>query len=964
MMRLDLRTAFRASAAPAALASVLLAAPAVAQTAATPADAGVVSADTGAAAAAEDDSAAIVVTGSRLSRPDLASSSPVATISREDLKQNNVTTVEQILSVNPQFSGNTTSASNNPGDGTASANLRNLNPYRTLVLIDGKRAPYYDTHGQVDLNMIPVVLLKRVDVLTGGASAVYGSDAIAGVVNLVLDDQFTGLRIDAGTSITKFHDGAQPDISATAGFKLGDRGNFIVSGSYSKRNGVRFGDRPRNATSLDPSDLTPTGSTNTSPAVFGVGTDLQQIRPDGSLSRDIIPYDYTPINYVQIPLERYTAMALGRYEITDSIEFYGRANYSHVKVTPTLAPTATNGFTFNVSPDNPLLSPAQRAYFFGPGATINDGSGVADDPTARAGTSAVDIYRRMVETPGRVSPYTTKSYQFMGGFRGDIGKYKWDISAQYSEVKRHIDLNNDLSYTAVKQALDVVSGPGGQAQCFDQSNGCVPLNLFQAGPLTQQQLAFVSRNGAEDDKTTQFIVSGNVGGDLDFIHSPWASGPAALSVGGEYRRETGQTTVDANYGSGDLIYYGQGQNITGSYDVWELFAEFKMPLVEDRPFIRSLGVEAGFRYSKYSTVGGVSSYKAGGDWSPVEGVRFRGIYQRAVRAPNIYELYSPVVAATGSLNSDPCSGTISAGTQAICRAQGAPASAFTANADGSYTSSIQQPNAGQVNIFTGGNPNLQAEKSNTYTIGIVINPPQIRRFSLSVDYFTIDIGNAIDLVSAAATVNQCFAADRNASSSTCQSIVRSPTSGSLNGNIIYGVPSVYGNLARLKTRGIDLTAGYSGGSTEGFNYAVSIAGTFTIDYLKQADAQSAAVQCAGQYSQSCNIEPISKWKHVAEARLGWKQLSFLTRWRYLGAVHDTQDSGLLVTRIPGISYFDFTVGAQVTDKTQVRLGIQNAFNKQSPIVGEAINDYVAGNTFPNTYDVMGRTFFINVSAGF
>lgn len=961
MMKITLRSAFRSSAASAALATVFVTTPAFAQNARTPSDAGVVNADTG---ADSSDDATIVVTGSRIARPDLASSSPVATLSREDMKRNNVTTVEQILSVSPQFSGNTTSASNNPGDGTASANLRNLNPYRTLVLIDGKRAPYYDTQGQVDLNMIPVALIKQVDVLTGGASAVYGSDAIAGVVNFVLDDRFTGFRVDAGTSITRFHDGAQPDVSATAGVKLGDRGNLIISGSYSKRNPVRFGARPRNATSLDPSDLTPTGSTNTNPAVFGIGTNLQQIRPDGSLSSNVIPYDYTPINYVQIPMERYTAMALGRYEITDKIEFYGRASYSHVKVTPTLAPTATNGFTFNVSPDNPLLSAAQRGYFFGPGATINDGSNVANDPTARAGTSAVDIYRRITETPGRVSPYTTKSYQFMGGLRGDVGAYKWDVSAQYSEVKRHIDLQNDLSYSALQQALDVVSGPGGQAQCFDPSNGCVPFNLFQAGALTQQQLGFVLRNGAEDDKTTQFIVNGNVSGDLGFLRSPWANGSAALSVGGEYRRETGRTTVDANYGSGDLIYYGQGQNINGKYDVWELFAEFKMPLVEDKPFIRSLGLEAGYRYSKYSTVGGVSSYKAGGDWSPVEGIRFRGIYQRAVRAPNIYELYSPVVAATGSLNSDPCAGTVSANAQSICRAQGAPASAFTPNGDGTFTSSIQQPNAGQVNIFTGGNPNLTAEKSNTYTIGVVINPPQMRRFSLAVDYFNIDIGNAIDLVPAAATVSQCFAADQSASSPTCQSIVRSPTSGGLNGNIIYGVPSVYGNLARLKTRGIDVTAAYSGGSTEGFNYGVSIAGTFTMDYLKQTDSTSAAVQCAGQYSQSCNIEPISKWKHVAEARLGWKQLSFLTRWRYLGAVHDTQDAKLLVRRIPGISYFDFTVAAAVTEKASVRLGIQNAFDKKSPIVGEAINDYVAGNTFPNTYDVMGRTFFINVSAGF
>jgi iron complex outermembrane recepter protein len=356
-------------------------------------------------------------------------------------------------------------------------------------------------------------------------------------------------------------------------------------------------------------------------------------------------------------LERYNAMALARYELSDGIELYGRANYSHLSVTQTLAPTATAGFTFNIDPTNPFLTADERAVFFGPDAFINDGSTVGDDPTARAGTSTIGIRRRIIETGGRVEINKTRNMQFVGGLRGDAGEsMHWDVFAQYGQSKKSRDFLNDLSYTALIDALDIVSGPNGPqcASATARAAGCVPLNLFTTGTIPQDQLAYVLRNGREDTKITQFIVGGSLSGDLNFLKSPWADKPAAFSIGAEYRREKGDTVVDANYGSGDLIYYGQGQNISGKYNVKEIFAELKVPIVQDKPFLYALNLEGGFRYSDYSTVGSVYTYKAGGDWSPSEGFRLRGIYQRAVRAPNLYELYSPVVAGTGSLDSDPC----------------------------------------------------------------------------------------------------------------------------------------------------------------------------------------------------------------------------------------------------------------------------------------------------------------------
>jgi outer membrane receptor protein involved in Fe transport len=440
-----------------------------------------------------------------------------------------------------------------------------------------------------------------------------------------------------------------------------------------------------------------------------------------------------------------------------------------------------------------------------------------------------------------------------------------------------------------------------------------------------------------------------VSGDLPFLKSPFADLPAAVSVGLEYRREKASSIADPAYASGDLIYYGQGQSITGKYDTKEAYVELKMPLVQDRPFLQSLNLEAGYRYSDYSTAGGVHTYKGGGDWSPIEGVRFRGIYQRAVRAPNVYELFSPVVGGTGSLSNDPCAGSgVPAAIAAICIAQGAPS-----------VGNIPAPISGQINVFTGGNPNLRAEKSDTYTIGVVVNPPHLRALSFSIDYFNIDIANAIDVTPPYVVIDQCFNVSRDPNSAVCQSIKRNPLNGSLSGNLQYGVPQQLGNIARKKTNGVDVNLGYNGGVPDQFHYALSFAGTYTINY-KQDE-----VQCAGRFGSACNLEPIPHWKHVAALNLGLSSVNLQTRWRYLGAVREDEGTDILKSRIPSYSYFDETISVDVGKRYTFRAGIQNLFNKKSPIVGDTVgNDYIAGSTFPVTYDVLGRSFFVGFTANF
>ncbi|WP_420138542.1 TonB-dependent receptor [Sphingomonas sp.] len=930
---------------PMALA-LLIASPAAAQDSAPAAStAATVPATPDTTGTAADPSQEIVVTGSRIERPDLTSSSPVSTISGAALKVNNAVTVEQILNANPQFLPSAGAASNNPGDGTATVDLRGLGAQRTLVLIDGKRAPAYDTNGTVDVNTIPTALIKRVDVLTGGASAVYGSDAIAGVVNFILDDRFTGLRADGSSQISKYGDGAQYDGSLTGGVKLGERGNLVVSAGYSKRDGVKFGARPRNSNAIESSDLkSSAGSSNTNPTVFDLANgDQLQVNDAGALVPIYNLYNFTPVNYAQTPFERYNVMALARYELTDNIEAFGRANYVHSKVSTVLAPTATAGYTFDISPDNPFLTDGERATFFAPGVALNPD-----------GTSTVGIRRRMTETGGREQNFVTKNYQVMAGLRGDLSGFNWEVYGQYGQTKRHQDLLNDLSYNALSQAIDAVAGPNGPV-CRDPSNGCVPINVFTTGTIPASQLAFVERNGAVDSKSSQLVFGADINGDLNFLKSPFADRSAAVSIGVEYRRERASSVADAAYASGDLIYYGQGQSISGSYNTKEAYIELKMPLVTDKPFIRALNFEGGFRYSDYSTVGSVYTYKAGGDWSPVEGVRFRGIYQRAVRAPNIYELFSPVVGGTGSLSNDPCAGgNVPAAIASICTAQGAPG-----------VGNIPQPISGQINVFTGGNPNLRAEKSDTYTVGVVINPVRFRALTVSVDYFNINIANAIDVTPPQIIIDQCFNQSQDPTSAVCQSIKRNPLNGSLSGNLQYGVPQQLGNIANKKTDGIDVAIGYNGGNADRFHYALSFAGTYTINYKQQADPTSAAIQCAGRFGSACNLQPIPKWKHTASVDLGFAGIDLQTRWRFLGAVKEDIGTDILKSRIPAYSYFDETASIDVSKAFTLRLGIQNLFDKKSPIVGDTVgNDYNAGSTFPVAYDVIGRTFFAGFTAKF
>lgn len=636
--------------------------------------------------------------------------------------------------------------------------------------------------------------------------------------------------------------------------------------------------------------------------------------------------------------------------MTDTIEFFGRGSYLQSKVSSQSAPTGTFGYSFDIYPDNPYLTNQQRDLFF-------NGIGVINPD----GSTTVNIRRRIVESGGRTTTYNNKAWQVVGGLRGEIAsKFNWEVFAQYAKTTRDIAYLNDITYANVAQALDARL-VGGEVVCRDPSNGCVPLNLFTTTPIGADALKFITAQGQQNDKTEQFVTGASLSGDFGAL-SPLTDQAVGFALGVEYRKEKGSSDIDAAYASGDLIGYGQGQVFPEfSYNVKEVFGELQLPLVSDKPFLRELSLETGARYADYSTVGSVFSWKGGGNWSPASGVRFRTMYQRAVRAPNLSEFSAPQVSGIDNLDVDPCAGGNPVGNDqltALCLATGAPANQI---------GRIAGPVSGQINAFYGGNPNLKAEKSDTITIGVVLTPPQVLGLNLSVDYYSIKIKNAIDVLGGSPqnVINGCYTITKDANSEYCQAIHRNTLSGSLSGGIEYGVDQFNFNSAVLKTSGIDVNFGYRR-QIGAVRTEISLSGTYIDTYQKQGVSFIPATDCAGKFGYACNLAPMPKWKHVASLSVGNDEITLTGRWRFIGKVSQDEGTDILAARLPSFSYFDVTAMFDIAERFTLRLGVENLFDKDPPLVGAAAGGtaFNAGNTFPSVYDPLGLTLFAGVSAKF
>ena len=956
-------------------------------------------------APAEGAEGEIVITGTLIRNPNLEASSPVTVVDDTELELRNTGNAEEVLRSLPGVVAGLGAGTNNGNPGFSTVDLRGLGAQRNLVLIDGNRIVPANQLGVVDLNNIPVALLDRLDVLTGGASTTYGADAVSGVVNFITRRDFEGVDLWTGYRITERGDGPTFRADLTLGANFADgRGNAVISLGYQKADPIYQGRRDVSVFGISSTSGVASGSSPTSvPVTISISGARQQLNAAGTaLGPEYFGFNFNPFNIFQTPYERKNVYAAAHYDVADNIEVYARSMFSTNQVATIIAPSGIFGEPLTVPGANPFLPAGVRDQLC-TAAGIALGAPCNTNPAIPMSA----VFRRLVELGPRISDYETTMYDSRVGVRfGITESVELDVSGSYGESELVQIQSGYVLKSRVQQALNATNA----TTCTVTTNNCVPLNLFgPQGSITPEQVAFLAgKSGITiDNALTQLraILSGDFGSSM-----PWAAEPIGFAVGAEYRKYDYSRDPDAFAQSPGELGGAGGATLpfSGGFDVKEGFAELIAPIVADRPFFNELTLEAGVRFSQYNldapnTAGfSTTTWKVGTTWEPFDAVRFRGNYQRAVRAPNINELFRPVVTTLTNLNDEPCTGTKPVGNANLtlaCLNQGAPVGSI---------GKIPVPAAGQANNTGGGNLNLQPEKADTFTVGVVIAPDDfVSGLTISVDYYNIKVKDAITQPAPGDVIRNCFGTNPSAitaaqaNSLACTSIRRSPSDGSLSGSPgnTPGLPTPLTNLGYLATDGIDVTLNFNREFGDiGFN--MNFAGNWTNKLEFRSQPGSVLRDCVGYYSVNCgppvgngfgggSIQPEYSWQHRTTLSMGGASLSLL--WRHLSAVEyegqadNFLERGFTATdrnlfngtitgpsplagqqvnfnRIPSYDYFDLSARFEVGESFQFVVGVQNLFDKDPPVVGSAAGSTSAnsGNTFPSVYDVLGRAF--NASA--
>ena len=947
----------------------------------------------------------IVVTGSRISNPNLELSSPVGVVTSEELELRQTNTAEQFLRELPSAIPSTGSAVNNGNGGSFFVNLRGIGSVRNLVLLDGRRFVPADTTGRVDLNNIPLAVIERTDVLTGGATTTYGADAISGVVNFITKRDFAGIEANVSEQITEQGDGNvfRTDLTIGANFDDG-RGNVVLSVGYQDQDPVLQGDRSFGETNVGSFSGEGSGSSNAVPAVIiGPGIPGNQITADGlDVGPFNRPFNFNPFNLYQTPFERFNIFGSARYEINENVELYSQAVFSKNTVATKIAPGGSFFNVYQLNLNNPSipeaiaqrygnglgLTPAQYAAArntpFGPTGDLDNDPTTPDVTNPNYVQFSSQVRRRTVEAGTRDSTYTSTLFNLVVGARGAItDNINYDISGTYGESERFQRQGGFARFNRLQNSL--LALPNGNC-IAGNDDGCVPINLFGTeGNLGSQAAIDYVFNLTQQVITTTSIatVNGTVTGDLGFGLSET---PIQFAVGGEYRSFTATRQSDEASQTPGAVVGGGGAapDINGQYDVYDAFGEISIPVFEGEAFAESLTIDLGARYSDYSTAGTEFTWKAGGSWEVIPGLTFRGNYQRSSRAPNIGELFTPVTTGLSNLANDPCQGPVAptGGLLAACLAQvpaGSPGAAAIA------AGGVLPPAAGQINITTGGNINLGTEIAKTWTVGAAFVPEAIPGFAMTVDYFNIKITDAISAPAPGDAVAACFD-NPSAANPFCgqQFISRNPFTGGIDGDpaSTKGLILQQSNLGKIATDGIDVTLRYKAELSDMIGLALSFDGTWTNSQTFQATPTSVDRECIGFYSVNC-ASPQSEFSFSQRTSVTFDQDYTLSlRWRYLSAIEqeplDRINNGSAFignsplfgdvdfTKIPAESYFDLSFQWDVSENVLLTLTAQNLLDNKPTVVGSDIGStsFNSGNVYPSSYDALGRRYGASVKFTF
>lgn len=938
----------------------------------------------------------IEVTGSRIPmQQNVESTSPVVVVGQEDIKLTGLRNVEDVLNQLPMVAPDYGNNQSNAATGTATVNLRNLGSSRTLVLINGRRLPAGSPSlWATDLNQIPASLIERVEVLTGGAASIYGSDAVAGVVNFIMKQNFQGVQGDVNYSWYSHsqngqgniidalnranisvpgdfgNKGDQTDVSLTLGSNFAeDKGNATVFFSYKK-------DHPVLQDAYDYSKCALTANLDGSYTCGGSTTSsasrLRQVLPGGSFGPGRTPIDaagnmrpfstatdlfnFAPYNYYQRPSERYGFAASAHYDVTKWARLYTEFNFHDDHTDAQIAPSGAFGVFATVGFDNPFLSPSYRSFL---------------GLTKPGDTTQLLVQRRNVEGGGRDDDIRHTSYRTVVGVKGDINRdWTYDVFMQTAKVIYQETYKHDFSVRRLGLALDATTDPAtGQAACRAAVTGadanCVPYNIFQLGGVTQGALNYLETPGFKKGYTSQTVQGASVSaGDLSGYgwKLPGAQSGIALAGGVERRVEKLQLDTDVEFSTFDLA--GQGGptiGLAGQYTVKDIFAEVRVPIIEGRPMFDTLAATASYRYSDYSTGVTTDTYGLGGEWGPTRAFKFRGSYQKAVRAPNVIDLFTAQGSNLFEMANEPC-GPARTATFEQCARTGITRAQYGSEG-------IENP-AGQYNYLQGGNPALKPETSKSYTFGLVFTPTN--SLSATVDYWNIKIDDVITNMSPSLALTQCLSAGQ-----FCDLIHRDQF-GTLwipGGGFVTATNQ---NLSKWKTDGIDVAVNYNYPMGSWGRLGLNFAGTWVNQFFQEPVPGLGNYDCAGLYGPTCGVNgsPQPQWRHRLRGiwSTPWRGLDLAATWRHLNEVkfEGTDSNPLLhqdgvapqISKLKAMDYFDLAAQWAFSKRLTFRAGVNNVFDKDPPIADNNVagpSVFGNGNTFPQLYDALGRRWFVGLT---
>jgi iron complex outermembrane recepter protein len=945
----------------------------------------------------------IIVTGSRIIRQDYQSASPIVTLSNEDFLQTGTINAEDLINRLPQIAPHFSSGNNNPGTGQSYLDLRGLGPERTLILINGKRLMPSEEDGKVDINTIPTAMIERVELLSGGASAVYGSDAVAGAINFILRDDFEGVEVSAQAGQSAEGDTAAVQAEVLIGSRLADdRGHVMLWATRNQRDLLSKGDRTFSAQAVSTTSYFPTGHVRRAsgnswtlgsvqnvfttlynapaPTALGtlVGNDDGTVFTQGSAGEGIVnfrtvlgqgidglyvaqnfrpdnfySFNFEPYNNLVIPQERLNFGTNFTFDFSDNVEIYSRLMYtnynSDIRLAPSPAPTGENS---TLPPGNGVLDftvPVTNPF-------VQANAGLSQILASRTGDNAVlpgtgateDIlYRyRFVGNGPRIEAYDRAVYQWLGGARGDLSE-NWSFDFYYARGKydERLEQGGNVSVRAVESLLDAPDG--GTSLCA----GGFDLLGTQLSPECAEYVGVVAKNTQDiEHNFAEFVVSG------DIFELP--GGTASLALGTFWQELTYQKIADEILASGDVSGFNAEQDIFGRTKNSDLFAELYLPFAE------RLGVTVGMRNSDHNIAGSNNSYKAELDWQVSEPLRFRTSYQRAVRAPGVGELFEPRV-EDNPMVTDPCNfdGSFRAASnpnlaqvEALCVAQGilpGDLATFKQSTD-------------QIDALQGGNVDLFEETADTYTVGFVWEPQTENNLQLSVDYYDIEIEDVITFLDPSLVVNQCFNFDGGNPTYSNTHIQCAKFGRSAGTSEINDLLELTENIGAFRTDGVDVQLDWSrpiGAHNLGFNLRT----TWINEWSEQPAPGQEFIEYTGTIGDN-EGEVIPDVKAIFTTSWGFGNFQTNLGLRYIPEM-DHEETALVgstdavvcsCTGVGSTVYVDASARWEPMDAVTVRLGIDNLTDRDPKLYTP---DQDSG-TNPSVYDVIGRRWYLSATYRF